>query len=344
MQIKGFYFEPDKSQRIEALFCLDNSCTVLVKQANGLEVLHQATLKDVSISNRIGNTARFLSFDHGGCFETTDNDLVDRCLLSAPNKSSLAWVHQLESRLALVMVMTVLVSFFAWGFVQYGVPALANSVAKIIPYSVSHQLGKGALSLLDKAYFKPSTLSADRQNELVGQFKSYQSNFDDLEINVVFRHGGDIGANAFALPDGHIVFTDEMVALADDDRELLAVFAHEMGHLYHKHLLKRIVQDSVIASLVVLMTGDISYVSSVVVFIPSLLLELAYSRQFELEADGFALDFLQQHNIGTQHFSNLMLRLDQSHRKSAKEKGIESNFSSYLSSHPETEERIKPFL
>ena len=46
-----------------------------------------------------------------------------------------------------------------------------------------------------------------------------------------FRHGGYIDANAFALPSGIIVMTDELVELAKSDDELISVLAHEIGHV-----------------------------------------------------------------------------------------------------------------
>lgn len=48
-----------------------------------------------------------------------------------------------------------------------------------------------------------------------------------------------IGANAFALPDGTLVVTDELVELAgDNDDEVLAVLAHELGHIHERHGLR----------------------------------------------------------------------------------------------------------
>ena len=48
---------------------------------------------------------------------------------------------------------------------------------------------------------------------------------------LVFRKSDAIGANAMALPSGTIVVTDGLVTLAEDDREILGVLAHEAGHV-----------------------------------------------------------------------------------------------------------------
>ncbi len=78
-----------------------------------------------------------------------------------------------------------------------------------------------------------------------------------------------------ALPDGHIIFTDAMVNLANQNEELIAIFGHEVGHLAHQHMLRRVIQDSMFTLVLVLVTGDAS--SALVSAIPAVLLELAYS-------------------------------------------------------------------
>ena len=75
-------------------------------------------------------------------------------------------------------------------------------------------------------------------------------------MSLAFRRGRDLGANAFALPDGVIVFTDELIGLLESDAEILAVFAHEYGHVVERHSLRQILQDSAIAVLSFLLIGE----------------------------------------------------------------------------------------
>ncbi len=139
----------------------------------------------------------------------------------------------------------------------------------------------------------------------------------------------------------------------------MAIFAHEMGHVVHRHVLRRVIQDSLLAVLVVMMTGDISSASSIVYAIPSLLLELAYSREFETDADDFAYQFLIENDIETSHFANIMLRLMESAENNEKSDDAElavtdqtelenrdgfENIIPYLSTHPTTKRRIEVFL
>jgi Zn-dependent protease with chaperone function len=152
-----------------------------------------------------------------------------------------------------------------------------------------------------------------------------------------------------ALPDGHIIFTDAMVELAEDDDELVSVFAHEIGHLAHKHVLRRVIQDSMLTLVIVLVTGDVNSASSIVIAIPSIMLELAYSREFEREADDFAFEFMRAHDLKPIHFARLMRRLSMSRimgdddEEQPQAKDAEVVESDYWSTHPATEERVQRF-
>ena len=99
---------------------------------------------------------------------------------------------------------------------------------------------------------------------------------------------------------------------------------------------------------VVLITGDVSSASSLVLAMPALLLELSYSRGFEHEADDFAYEFLIEQNLDTAHFARIMKRLETEHadpHESSEPKEDESgqDYSSYLSTHPATVDRIRRF-
>ncbi len=351
MQLKGDYFEVNKSQRHDALLLASTDNRIIVKsvQVTAQTELQNTAINNIEISPRLADTPRTFTFPDGSLFETTQNNEIDQYLKVNKSANSLGWIHTLESKLVYVLLSLALVSLFSWGFIKYGVPGIADVTAKVLPVEVNQYLGKGTLTLLDKSYFAASELSVKRQLELTSKFNRYANEYEELDINVIFRHGGEIGANAFALPDGHIVFTDEMVELAEDDQELIAIFGHEIGHLERRHLLRRVIQDSLLASLVVLITGDISYASSVVIALPVLLLELSYSRNFEEEADRFSLQFLNTHDIPRHYFADIMLRMSQQADKKDKPKepkgsNVESGFTKYLSTHPVTEERIKPFL
>jgi len=361
VQIKGSFFTVGSSDRQSALLSVSEAGQVAVRQSDGPGTREYAAchFKQLDISPRLGNTPRHIGFENGCSFETPHNDEIDELLVTFQQGAFYRVIHFLESHLLIVLLVVALVFAFMWGSIKYGVPAVAEFSAKILPAEVSQYLGQGTLEILDQTVFSSSELTAQRQHQLSRLFLSYIPQYSELGIQVKFRQGKELGANALALPDGSIIFTDELVDLSQDDLELAAIFAHEVGHVVHRHVLRRVIQDSLLAVLVVMMTGDISSASSIVYAIPSLLLELAYSREFESDADDFAYQFLVDNDIETFHFANIMLRLmasaenknksddaeltvtDQSEHES--QDGFE-NMIPYLSTHPTTKKRIEVFL
>jgi Zn-dependent protease with chaperone function len=191
---------------------------------------------------------------------------------------------------------------------------------------------------MDKSALVPSALTDARKKELSLLFDSLlPENRENLHYRLVFRGGGRIGANAFALPDATIVLTDELTQLAGSNDEISAVLLHEIGHVKYRHLLRQLLQQAGLAGLVTLVSGDISGASSSVVVLPSLLVQARYSRDMEWEADGYALQYMQAHHIPPRSFAEMMQHLESG------KGGVNSGTISYLSSHPATEDRIKRF-
>ncbi len=303
----------------------------------GLEDERRYSLADVRISARVGNTPRSLYLPDGAKCETLDNDAVDALLERHRRHRGAAWLHQLESKLRYVALALVVTVVIAWGFVQYGIPLLAKHVADALPASVDTALGKEGLAVMDRLFFAPSELPKARQRELQAMFAGVaEASTDDHEFKLVFRKSPRVGANAFALPSGVVVITDELVTLARNDNELVAVLAHEIGHVVHRHALRRVLQDSTVVLVIAAVTGDVASITSLAATIPVVLVEAKYSRDFEREADDYALSYLRASDISPRHFADILLRMEQS-------APARSEVPGYLSTHPATEERVRRF-
>lgn len=84
------------------------------------------------------------------------------------------------------------------------------------------------------------------------------------------------------------------------------MLAHEIGHVEQRHVMRHVLQNFVVATVIATLTGDASSLSLAVSGLPVLLAQTKYSREFETEADEFA--FAPQTE---QHFSDLMERLSE---------------------------------
>ncbi|MFD2271073.1 M48 family metallopeptidase [Undibacterium arcticum] len=104
-----------------------------------------------------------------------------------------------------------------------------------------------------------------------------QSQGSAMVYELVFRHS-NIGPNAFALPNGTIILTDQLVMLARNDPAVLAVLAHELGHLQQRHSLRRVFQTVGVGVAIHFMLGD---VSTALAALPTFFCSIKkYSRDF----------------------------------------------------------------
>ena len=120
-----------------------------------------------------------------------------------------------------------------------------------------------------------------------------------------------MGANALALPGGIIILTDELFKLAENDEQVLAILAHEIGHIEYQHGLRSLFQDSLTALFLAGLLGDMSSVTSVSATLPTILVESRYSREFEQEADQYAVHYLNAQNIEIEQFIRILTLLEQ---------------------------------
>ena len=97
--------------------------------------------------------------------------------------------------------------------------------------------------------------------------------------------------------------------MADNDNELIAVLFHEIGHLKHRHFLRRIIQDSMVTIVFASLFGNLE-TADLFLVAPTLFLDAAYSRQFEIEADRFAFEKMNMHKIELSHFKSILNKLE----------------------------------
>ncbi|UCE89078.1 MAG: M48 family metallopeptidase [Pseudomonadota bacterium] len=336
-EIGAGYYDGRTSRRTEVRVVFYRSGEVRLA---GPDIEQTFRLKDLTISPRVGNTPRTIELSGGAKCETLDNDAVDAVLKEQGAAGAHGLVHRLESRWRYVAVALIFTVAFVWGFVTYGIPSLARQVAFAVPPEVDDALGSGTLQAMDEVFFAESQLDAVTRERFVKRFTTMTQGLDDGHAyQLEFRASEEIGANAFALPSGIIVVTDELVQIAEDDDEVVGVLAHEIGHVVHRHGLRTVLQDSAVALLLAVMTGDIASSSSLAAALPAALAHAKYSREFETEADDYAWHYMREHNIPAEHFAAILTRMGEGEGDEEQEAGIED----YLSSHPVTAERVKRF-
>jgi Zn-dependent protease with chaperone function len=338
--IRGSFYDGKTSARVPAECRVFDNGAVQVHGGGRGGTLLALPRFDLRASPRLANTVRYIYFPMGQKFETDDNAAVDDLLRRFNKRPRLHLVHFLESRKRYILICVVVMAAVLWGVGRYGVPAAARAIAHGLPPSVVQKAGSQALDILDRMAFKPSQLDESVRQRVASHVAPLVQAHPGLRLQIHFRKGGRLGANAFALPNGAIVLTDEMVKLSRHDDELLAVMAHEAGHVARRHGIQRIIQDSLLAFAIMAVTGDVSGTSQIFLGLPVMLTELAYSREFEREADRYALGYLKSNRVSPRRFADLMRRLQQAEPLRSEPEG---RWSSYLSTHPDMEERLRRF-
>lgn len=328
--IEGRYFDSRSSQGHPATLSGSADGSLRLQTQDGERA---AALAEVQVSDRIGRVPRRLTFADGGVFETTDNDAIDR--LYADHGHEPGFVNWLEQRWPVALGSLAAVALVTVLFLRFGVPAISGWAARVLPPSVDAAIGAQTLQILDKGMLRPSRLPAARQQQLQQLFAGMTRGLDDgHQYQLELRRSRTLGANAVALPAGIIVMTDELVAVATNDEELVAVLAHEIGHVRGRHALRQLLQGAGISAMAVVLVGDLSSVTALASAAP-LLLQARNSRDFEREADDFARGWLKDRRIPAHRFDDILCRLARSHGDKGK------NPFAYLSTHPAPQDRAR---
>lgn len=347
MEIDGEWYSPGSSRRQPAQLqvAVDGTLAVIVK--GEMDVVARAAGEHWQFSDRLGNTTRFLTHPDGGRFATLEQEAVDQLQSRFRPSWLTAVVHRLESHKRFIALTVLVVIAFGWITLTWGVPTLAGALAERVPRAAVEQLTRETLAVADRTWFSDSTLSDAEQARLRSHFAPVKADHAHLELRLLFRDGGPLGANAIALPDGTMVMTDQLVALAEHEDELTAVLLHEIGHIEYNHGLQAVIQSSLIGLAFVLLTGDAAATAEVLLGAPLIINELAYSRRAEFEADDHARDYMLANSIPLHHFHNIMWRLTYGEAfdpdTDLSEHQGDSPWSRYLSTHPPTPERIERF-
>lgn len=247
---------------------------------------------------------------------------------------SIGFVRMLEGAWHWAAISLVVAIVASWAALTYGVPVFATTVAFTLPEEVSATLRDEGMGVLDEVLFEQSELPPETIEHVTGLFldiKSINSEFSPYRLE--FR-SSRIGPNAFAVPGGIVVMTDEIVELAESDAEIMAVLAHEVGHLQGRHSLRILLQNSVSALLIAGLTGDVSNITALSAAIPTILMQAKYSRDFEREADEFAFAYLKTRGVSTSALSELLIRMQQSSFDDG------DGIPGWLSSHPPSRDRV----
>ena len=154
----------------------------------------------------------------------------------------------------------------------------------------------------------------------------------------------DAMLNAFALPGGYIGVHTGLIIAAQSESELAGVLGHEIGHVTQRHIAQIVGKQKqmtmlALASMLAAVAVKDSRVAEAAVLsgvAGTAQAQLAYTRDFEREADRIGLQTLEAAGFDVRGMAGFFERLQRSIRLYENE----NNAPAYLRTHPLTTERI----
>ncbi len=332
--LAGTFFPGGSSRPIPAGASLSEAGMLTITDDSG-KALAEIPFKHVRVSARLGNLRRRLELPDHSRFETADNDGIDAMFRAAGRRRWSALVDRLESSIRWVAISILVAAAATALTIVYGFPAAAAWLARETPRPVLTMISDQTLKTMDRLALRPSQLKPGdmRKARMLFARVTAVGVQGKSGYRLLFRDGGALGPNAFSLPDGTVVMTDELYVLVKRDDELEGVFGHEMAHADHRHALQMLYESSLLPVAIALMTGDATQFGQIATVLPTMLIESSYSRGFEQQADDDSAVMMKRIGADPSALGEFLERLDK------KLCGKNGCAPSWLGSHPAATER-----
>jgi Zn-dependent protease with chaperone function len=340
-EVPAGYYDGVVATRRQVILSLDGNTLRLA--GDGLERWY--AVAELTVAPGVGATRRIIRLPDGGECELQENTLATTLERLQGKGQASGLLFRWEKSLPLAATALGVTLLVIVLLMRFGLPILARHVAFALPLKAEATLGREALATLDRFLLKPSHLPPERRSELAALFRRVAGTGAPSTYRLELRTGGALGANALALPSGIVLMTDELVGLAKSDDEIGAVLAHEMGHVRGRHALRQVLQNSVSGLLMASLTGDLLSVTSLSATLPTALVDASFSREFEREADDAAMAWMKAARVPSRGYAEILGRLQaQLDVRSGQTPAGRSPVKNYLSTHPDTGERIRRIL
>lgn len=192
-------------------------------------------------------------------------------------------------------------------FVFVGMPALSGPMARATPPALERRMGE-SFEVQLSAPFRACKGDAAGQRALQALGRRLARETDspfDIRVRAVEAPF----ANAFALPGGPILVTDDLIRLAETPDELAAVVAHEVAHVERRHVMQAVWRTLGLGLVLDAVVGGGSGAGQQAVLLAGSFADLRYSRQAETEADARGMALLEAAGLSSQGMAPFFERM-----------------------------------
>jgi beta-barrel assembly-enhancing protease len=152
-----------------------------------------------------------------------------------------------------------------------------------------------------------------------------------IELHIIINDD----VNAFALPGRHLIVNSGLIRYCKNPEELSGVIAHEIAHIEHNDVMKKLASEIGFSMLTAMAGGASS--GEIGRQTLKLLSSTAFDREQERKADSAAVHMMAKADIEPEHLANLLFRLSQ-------EKMGFAGKLEWLNTHPNAPDRAADIL
>lgn len=317
----------------------------LIVETRGLVIASTATpdrafwaARDIRLASAMGSVTRLAHAPDdrptGAFVEFVDPALIAAIGRMAPD---LGKRHDQTPRaLAKVAGLVIVGALLSLAFLFWSIPQLAGLFTPLVPIATEQRVGELVDGQL-RATLRPR--ASERDFVCAGRNPAGDAALARMTARLV----GDGFAvpprvavadvavpNAVALPGGRVYLMRGLIERARSAEEVAGILAHELGHVHHRHGMRRLLEAGALSLGLALVVGDIAG-SAVLTRAAGEMIAAGHSRQSERDADRFAVDRLLALSIDPRGFGALLTRI-------SAEAGGEQR--SPLATHPFTPDRV----
>lgn len=153
---------------------------------------------------------------------------------------------------------------------------------------------------------------------------------DSLKVHIIQKDE----INAFALPNNHLVVYTGLIEDCKRQEALQGVLGHEIAHIEHNHVMKKLSKEIGFSVLLSATTGGNG--GEIIKEVLKSLSSSAYDRTLEKEADITSVDYMIKAKVDPKPMADFMYQMELDHQT--------PEVLSWIATHPESEERAKYIL
>jgi len=209
-------------------------------------------------------------------------------------------------------------------------PAALDLAVVAVPRSWEEPVGDLASeSFKSGGVCKGSQLATDALDRLATQLDEGRGKYKITVVN-------DRLVNALTFPGRRILLYRGFIDQSSTLDEFAGVLAHEVGHAHYRHPFRGFVRQVGAQVLLGLIVGDAGAITTATDAANTLLM-LKGGREFELEADAYAVKVLAKNGFGTGGLATFLKKTEAAHKKD----GMDLEMPEFMSTHPVTDGRIE---